>query len=110
MCLIAGVKWSMPKWIHVGRYATAGEVPETVEQTVQVVPKHPGECEDENDSCDAWAVTGECDKNPGYMVGTVERPGACLKACGRCDMLKAFKAKQHPEGTAEQRKLSRRLR
>lgn len=106
----AGVKWSMPKWIHVGRYAVPGEeAPQAIEQSIQVVPKRPGECEDTNDNCDAWAVTGECDKNPGFMVGTAAQPGACLKACSRCDILAAFKKQQQPEATAEQRRLNRRM-
>jgi hypothetical protein len=109
LSLHAGVKWSMPKWIHVGRYATAGEEVHAVEQSIQLVPKHPGECEDSNDNCDAWSVTGECDKNPGYMIGTAAQPGACLKACNRCDVLAAFKKQQQPEATAEQRRLNRRL-
>ena len=68
-----------------------------------------GECEDLNDNCDAWSVTGECDKNAAYMVGSPEQPGACLKACGRCDILKKFREQHQPEATATQRKLSRRL-
>jgi prolyl 4-hydroxylase len=101
----------MPKWIHVGRYASPGEAAEVIEQTPQVVPKQPGECDDMNENCDAWSVSGECEKNPGYMIGTVERPGACLKACGRCDILKEFEKKHRPEAqaTATQRRLGRRL-
>ena len=38
------------------------------------------ECKDDNPGCSAWASTGECGKNPGFMHGT------CRKACGRCDL------------------------
>lgn len=103
----------MPKWIHVGRYAQPGEQEQNIEQTIQEVPKHPGECEDQNESCDAWAVTGECEKNSAFMVGTAERPGACLKACSRCDILKKFREAHQPEATqasAAKSKLSRWLR
>ena len=27
---------------------------------------------------------GECEKNPVFMVGTKQRPGHCIKACGKC--------------------------
>lgn len=103
----SGVKWSMPKWIHVGRYATPGEQAQAIEQSIQQVPRQPGDCEDYNENCDAWSVSGECDKNPGYMVGSVGQPGACLKACGRCDIMRASKEQHLSEGTAEQRRLSR---
>lgn len=36
----------------------------------------------------AAAVTaGECEANPGYMVGTKTNPGNCLASCSRCDLL-----------------------
>jgi len=102
----------MPKWIHVGRYAQPGEVNQAIEQTIQEVPKRPGECADSHNNCDAWAVTGECDKNTAFMIGTADQPGACLKSCGRCDLWKQFREKHRAEAeaTAEQRRLSRRLR
>jgi hypothetical protein len=28
------------------------------------------------------------------MVGTVDEPGQCVKACGRCDVVEAFEAAQ----------------
>jgi prolyl 4-hydroxylase len=95
----------MPKWIHVGRYAVYGEQAQAVDQQIQHIPQHPGDCSDANENCDAWAVTGECDKNPGYMVGDVHRPGACLKACNRCDILKAFSEAHKAEAAATQRRL-----
>ena len=35
-------------------------------------------CEDRNANCQNWAATGECEKNPGFMVD------ACRRACGVC--------------------------
>ena len=43
-----------------------------------------GGCVDTNDHCEAWAGTGECDRNAKYMVGTPARPGKCRQACGAC--------------------------
>jgi hypothetical protein len=47
-------------------------------------PPKPGEsnkrqgCENEHISCEEWANSGECTKNPGYMHSQ------CQKACGTC--------------------------
>ena len=38
----------------------------------------PGDCIDENEHCEYWANTGECDINPGYMFEY------CKKSCGVC--------------------------
>ncbi len=35
-------------------------------------------CVDENDLCDLWAATGQCEANPSYMLEW------CRKACGIC--------------------------
>jgi hypothetical protein len=49
-------------------------------------PLAPLWCKDENALCEGWAEEGECLANPGWMVGTREHPGACLRSCGRCDV------------------------
>ena len=38
----------------------------------------PGDCFDENEHCEYWANTGECEINPGYMFEY------CKKSCGVC--------------------------
>lgn len=83
----------MAKWIHVGHYATAGDVPVEIQQEVQKVSTRPGECEDKNDFCDAWAESGECKKNIAYMIGSAAAPGHCLKACNMCHLLKQWQGK-----------------
>lgn len=35
-------------------------------------------CKDEKSACQGWAEGGECESNPGFMVGTKDAPGACL--------------------------------
>jgi prolyl 4-hydroxylase len=84
--VIKGVKWSAPKWIHLGHYAGAGEQPVKVEAHPQKVPG-PNGCADNHDMCEEWAAEGECEKNGQFMVGSALAPGACLQACGRCDLL-----------------------
>ena len=37
------------------------------------------ECKDNNVSCEAWAKSGQCKKNPGYMLVN------CKKSCKTCD-------------------------
>lgn len=49
--------------------------------------------------CPIWAESGECEANPGYMVGDKRRPGDCLVSCSRCDLLPV------PAGTAAARRL-----
>jgi hypothetical protein len=41
------------------------------------------QCEDNNELCGEWASTGECDKNPKYMLNV------CEKSCKVCETLRA---------------------
>ena len=60
-----------------------------VERTMYVPPPPPTTpgCANRQLLCTAWAEEGECVTNPPFMIGTREAPGACLLACGRCDLL-----------------------
>jgi len=69
--VIEGEKWSATKWIHVRSFEVSNS-------------KVSGQCVDENDSCGHWAAIGECKKNPVYMVGSPDSPGACRKSCHVC--------------------------
>ncbi|AAF08583.1 unknown protein [Arabidopsis thaliana] len=68
--VIEGEKWSATKWIHVDSF--------------DKILTHDGNCTDVNESCERWAVLGECGKNPEYMVGTPEIPGNCRRSCKAC--------------------------
>ncbi|KAK6128348.1 hypothetical protein DH2020_037908 [Rehmannia glutinosa] len=70
--VIEGEKWSATKWIHVRSF----DMPLT-QWTVSG-------CVDENPNCEAWAVRGECEKNPLYMVGSKGVIGNCRKSCKVC--------------------------
>ncbi|XP_047333882.1 probable prolyl 4-hydroxylase 7 [Impatiens glandulifera] len=70
--VIEGEKWSATKWIHVRSFEKA------------VKSGAPGECSDEDSNCRRWAATGECEKNPIYMVGSPDSPGYCRKSCKVC--------------------------
>jgi hypothetical protein len=61
-------KWSATKWIHVNAYGGTA-----AEQKAGW-----GDCVDANEDCGAWAKSGECKNNPGYMLVS------CRKACGAC--------------------------
>ncbi|XP_055804284.1 probable prolyl 4-hydroxylase 6 [Solanum dulcamara] len=65
--VIKGEKWSATKWIHVRSYDSI-----------------PDKCVDVYPDCSGWAASGECDKNPSYMVGTEDFVGHCRKSCNVC--------------------------
>lgn len=70
--VIEGEKWSATKWIHVRSFEKA------------IKSKPSGECTDDNENCARWAASGECLKNPIYMVGTEDELGFCRKSCKVC--------------------------
>jgi prolyl 4-hydroxylase len=94
---LQGVKYSMAKWIHVGHYATGGEVLVAIEQEVHKVLKPKGACEDESDFCESWASTGECENNVAYMIGSKQLPGKCLQSCKMCHLLKEWKGEEQQQ-------------
>ncbi|KAG7022241.1 putative prolyl 4-hydroxylase 7 [Cucurbita argyrosperma subsp. argyrosperma] len=71
--VIEGEKWSATKWIHM--------------LPVDEIWRNP-DCVDENEHCSVWAKAGECEKNPGYMVGSSlgskEELGYCRLSCKAC--------------------------
>jgi hypothetical protein len=77
-----------PCRIRVGTYGT-GPGSKPVHRVIYAPPPPPAPpgCVDDNKLCHVWAEEGECVTNPGYMVGTQEQPGACLKSCQRCDLM-----------------------
>ncbi|XP_074592317.1 putative prolyl 4-hydroxylase 6 [Curcuma longa] len=70
--VIEGEKWSAPKWIHVSSYDNLQE------------PSSTEECSDYNENCSYWASTGQCQKNPNYMIGNGVTLGNCRKSCMVC--------------------------
>lgn len=68
--VIEGEKWSATKWIHVDSF--------------DKILGDGGNCKDDNESCERWAALGECSKNPAYMIGTANLPGACRRSCRIC--------------------------
>lgn len=73
--VIEGEKWSATKWIHV--------------RSFDKLVKKSGVCVDENANCPMWAAAGECEKNPIYMVGSVDAVGYCRKSCKACSLQKS---------------------
>lgn len=70
--VIEGEKWSATKWIHVSDFEKPyGKLDN-------------GDCVDENENCAKWAIVGECEKNPLYMVGSEGVKGKCMKSCNKC--------------------------
>lgn len=52
-------------------------------------PLHLGDidCTDEDENCPRWAATGECERNPVFMVGSPDYYGTCRKSCNVCSLL-----------------------
>ncbi|KAF5457198.1 hypothetical protein F2P56_021316 [Juglans regia] len=70
--VIEGEKWSATKWIHVRSFEKSARHPDN------------GDCVDEDENCPMWAKSGECEKNPLYMVGSEHSNGNCRKSCKVC--------------------------
>ena len=77
--VLKGTKWTATKWIH--------QKPFHWDHKPVMYQDAPRGCEDKSIECKMWGVTGECERNPGFMVGTPEHPGSCLWACKRCDIV-----------------------
>lgn len=73
--VLKGAKWSATKWIHVNKFVPPGEVARLRAARGGADGKG---CADTSPSCKAWAATGECAKNPAYMLVS------CPRACGQC--------------------------
>ena len=72
--VLKGTKWSATKWIHVNKFVPPGEV-----ARLRAARGADGRgCNDASTDCGAWAVSGECAKNPAYMLVS------CPRACGQC--------------------------
>lgn len=56
--VVRGTKWTATIWVHAEPYNWKPP-PE---------PVAPPECADKHDRCRAWSNTGECDKNPSFML------------------------------------------
>jgi len=69
-CPVEGerTKWTATKWIRAKRHSAAGEMP-------------PSLCMDDEEGCESWAASGECDANPGFMLGVDGFDGACALSC-----------------------------
>mmetsp|Transcript_35089 Transcript_35089/g.99514 ORF Transcript_35089/g.99514 Transcript_35089/m.99514 type:complete len:348 (-) Transcript_35089:159-1202(-) len=95
--VISGEKWSATKWIHVAALGK-GKVEHKV--FAPPPPPLPPGCEDKNKQCRSWAMQGECDINPTYMLGNgKDTEGACLASCNACHLMfsRAAAASSHEE-------------
>lgn len=71
--VLDGEKWTATKWIHVRGFNT---------NNLTIVSDEG--CTDEDVNCPNWAASGECQRNPVYMLGTPDYFGSCRKSCGAC--------------------------
>lgn len=77
--VIKGIKWTSTKWLH--------DVPYRPEDYGALVgpPDDPGLCHDLHPQCKMWAEKGECQKNPGFMLGKGPGYAYCRKSCNQCE-------------------------
>lgn len=80
--VIKGVKWNAVKWIH-GKPFRQEEYDNSLKTKHQPLPD-PGLCADLHNTCTEWASRGECEKNPGFMLGGSSGQGMCRLACKDC--------------------------
>uniref|UniRef100_A0ACD5VBL4 Uncharacterized protein n=2 Tax=Avena sativa TaxID=4498 RepID=A0ACD5VBL4_AVESA len=66
------------KWLAVKHmYASKIEKPKPS-------PASEDDCSDEDDKCVGWAASGECERNPVFMIGSTDYYGTCRKSCRAC--------------------------
>uniref|UniRef100_A0A7S0WXR7 Fe2OG dioxygenase domain-containing protein n=1 Tax=Chlamydomonas leiostraca TaxID=1034604 RepID=A0A7S0WXR7_9CHLO len=92
--VVKGHKWTSTVWVHSRPFRPkAYKPPRADEATVE-----PGDCKDAHHMCEEWAKQGECEKNPGYMVGgRTDQPGACRAACKACEPCSQADPVEHRE-------------
>ncbi|KAK4743591.1 hypothetical protein SAY87_009903 [Trapa incisa] len=72
--VLEGEMWAAKKSFY-GRAIKSGTVHSETEGN---------ECTDEDENCPRWAATGECNKNPVFMMGSPDYFGTCRKSCNAC--------------------------
>lgn len=77
--VVDGEKWSATKWIRVKAFDVR-----KYSLSLSLSSSDGEECTDEDDNCPQWAATGECQKNPVFMLGTPDYYGTCRKSCNIC--------------------------
>eukprot|EP00193_Tetraselmis_chui_P006702 CAMPEP_0177754512 /NCGR_PEP_ID=MMETSP0491_2-20121128/2050_1 /TAXON_ID=63592 /ORGANISM="Tetraselmis chuii, Strain PLY429" /LENGTH=352 /DNA_ID=CAMNT_0019269903 /DNA_START=203 /DNA_END=1261 /DNA_ORIENTATION=- len=85
--VIKGTKWSAAKWIHMAPYAVDDQKPVKFKEVVykRAEPERKaGDCVDIDESCGYWSKTGECERNPVFMIGSAANPGQCMFSCDAC--------------------------
>ena len=74
--VIKGVKWTATKWMHVNAIGKPGDDVHKI--FYEGGPQSTESCKDTDDACRGWAESGECDKNPGFMLKS------CAMSCRTC--------------------------
>ncbi len=103
--VLKGVKWTAVKWLHVKsfsdpalygekrqddqeeivlNYGGNGDGDDSSSNTLSRGDPLTHPCVDRDPKCREFASSGECLKNPNFMLGTPKFQGACLKSCNFC--------------------------
>eukprot|EP00195_Chlamydomonas_chlamydogama_P013578 CAMPEP_0202891606 /NCGR_PEP_ID=MMETSP1392-20130828/1619_1 /ASSEMBLY_ACC=CAM_ASM_000868 /TAXON_ID=225041 /ORGANISM="Chlamydomonas chlamydogama, Strain SAG 11-48b" /LENGTH=352 /DNA_ID=CAMNT_0049575405 /DNA_START=201 /DNA_END=1259 /DNA_ORIENTATION=+ len=77
--VVKGVKWTATVWVHSMPFR-----PDTFRRVADDF-HDPGICKDHHVQCKQWADSGECKRNPNFMIGGNGAGGTCAKMCGSCE-------------------------
>ena len=80
--VVKGIKYSATRWMHVHPFMVGPrrKNPKNYPKTdaAPAFKSLGGDCTDRHEDCGDWAATGECKKNPGYMLES------CRASCNAC--------------------------
>ncbi|KAJ6833479.1 putative prolyl 4-hydroxylase 6 [Iris pallida] len=84
-----GEKWSATKRIFTKAFEVKKKAFDVKkkgleEEEAASIMSDNNECTDEDNNCADWAASGECQRNPVFMLGSTDYYGSCRKSCGVC--------------------------
>ncbi|PIN22264.1 Prolyl 4-hydroxylase alpha subunit [Handroanthus impetiginosus] len=72
--VLKGDMWCATKFFYLKDVNTQNDPSQTYD----------ADCTDEDENCSQWAATGECQRNPVFMIGSPDYYGTCRKSCDAC--------------------------
>ncbi|KAI6178292.1 Metalloendopeptidase [Aphelenchoides besseyi] len=72
---------SAPSWL---KFATFADAAQEFPRSVQCATNEESNCQDRSTDCLEWALRGECERKPGYMLRI------CRRSCCNCNDSKCF--------------------
>ena len=85
--VVSGTKWVATLWYHQLPADEEDEEDDSdseLEDGASASAATGRGCRDASAMCATWAMAGECDANPTYMIGNWWNEGKCKLSCGAC--------------------------